>query len=62
MVNYQRSKIAMDLSTYNRNNAEQRTQPNNPIPPRSRALCCADSPRRGEYGALCTPPGGISNK
>ena len=44
----------MDLSTYNRNNAEQRTQPNNPIPPRSRALCCADSPRRGEYGALAT--------
>jgi hypothetical protein len=25
---------------------------NNPIPPRSRARCCADSPRRGEYGAL----------
>ena len=23
----------------------------NPIPPRSRARCCADSPRRGEYGA-----------
>ena len=27
---------------------------NNPIPPRSRARCCADSPRRGEYGALAT--------
>jgi hypothetical protein len=25
---------------------------NNPIPPRSRAYCYADSPRRGEYGAL----------
>jgi hypothetical protein len=27
---------------------------NNPIPPRSRARCFADSPRRGEYGSLCT--------
>jgi len=26
--------------------------PNNPIPPRSRACCFADSPRRGEYGSL----------
>jgi hypothetical protein len=26
--------------------------PNTPIPPRSRARCIADSPRRGEYGAL----------
>jgi hypothetical protein len=26
--------------------------PNTPIPPRSRARCFADSPRRGEYGAL----------
>ncbi len=26
--------------------------PNNPIPPRSRARCVADSPRRGEYGSL----------
>jgi hypothetical protein len=26
--------------------------PNNPIPPRSRARCFADSPRRGEYGSL----------
>jgi hypothetical protein len=26
--------------------------PNTPIPPRSRACCFADSPRRGEYGAL----------
>jgi hypothetical protein len=25
---------------------------NNPIPPRSRARCFTDSPRRGEYGAL----------
>jgi hypothetical protein len=25
---------------------------NNPIPPRSRALCFADSPRHGEYGSL----------
>ena len=33
--------------------------PNTPIPPRSRACCFADSPRRGEYGALGTPPGGI---
>ena len=33
--------------------------PNTPIPPRSRARCFADSPRRGEYGALGTPPGGI---
>jgi len=24
----------------------------NPIPPRSRARCYADSPRRGEYGSL----------
>jgi len=30
---------------------------NNPIPPRSRAYCCADSPRRGEYGSLATPQG-----
>ena len=26
--------------------------PNTPISPRSRARCFADSPRRGEYGAL----------
>jgi len=32
-------------------------QLNNPIPPRSRARCCADSPRRGEYGSLGSPAG-----
>jgi hypothetical protein len=31
--------------------------PNTPIPPRSRACCFADSPRRGEYGALGRPSG-----
>ena len=33
--------------------------PNTPIPPRSRARCFADSPRRGEYGALGTRSAGV---
>jgi hypothetical protein len=34
------------------NEATERKISNTPIPPRSRAHCGADSPRRGEYGAL----------
>jgi len=32
--------------------AQQNVPHNNPIPPRPRSHCGADSPRRGEYGAL----------
>ena len=53
--------MKLQQESQNENN-EISKRPCNPIPPRSRAQCCADSPRRGEYGSSYAHASGGGNK